>query len=99
MDKRTLISLGILAGILLFGFFLLIKPTMDLKTLAQETCDELDGARVIVAGPLISKAIGKTERLGFSRLDLRIKMRTECPGLIESMEKWAVEHSDTSLLF
>jgi len=85
MDKRTITSTTILGVVLVLGFALVLKPRMDMNELAQETCDELDGAIVMVAGPIISKAVGKAERLGFSGPELGERMRDRCPGLMRQL--------------
>ncbi len=92
MEKKTVISLVALGLVLALGFLLIVKPRLDMRELAKETCDELDGAIVLVAGPLMKKAIGKAERLGFSAPDLGGIMREECPGLMQSLDRWSEEH-------
>jgi hypothetical protein len=86
MEKRTVISLVTLGLVLVLGFVLVLKPRMDMDELAQETCDELDGAIVMVAGPIVSKAVGKSERLGFTGPELGDRMREKCPGIMNHLD-------------
>jgi len=83
--------IAILVGVLVLvaggaGFFVL-KPHMEMQELARETCDELNGAIVLQAGPILNKAIGKTKRLGFEPTELGDRMREECPDLMQAMDE------------
>jgi hypothetical protein len=86
MEKRKVVSIVALGLTLALGFFFLVKPRMDMDDLAQETCDELDGAIVMIAGSIVSKAVGKAERLGFSGPELGSRMRDKCPGIMNHLD-------------
>lgn len=92
MSKTLQILLPTLVVALLGAYFFILRPQMQLKELAAETCDELDGAIVMVAGPLMNKAIGKAGRLGFEGHELGDAMREQCPGLMRGLSAWAEEH-------
>lgn len=57
-----------------------------LTELAQDTCDELEGAIVLQVGGIISGAVREAEELGYEGPDLGDKMREECPGLMAAVE-------------
>jgi hypothetical protein len=92
MGKRKVTLIVILGIALVLGFAFILKPHMEMTELAQETCDELDGAIVMVAGSIMSGAIGKADRLGFSAAELGDKMRVECPDLMAGLAQWSADH-------
>lgn len=85
-------SLAVVLALLVFGVggrWLYIS--MSMRSLAQDTCAELDGAMVIQAGPILKKAVSRAERLGFTGPDLGDRMRDECPSLMRALEERAAE--------
>lgn len=92
MNKKVIALIATLAGLLLAVYFVFIKPELEMRELARETCDEIDGAMMLTVGPTLNKAAGKTERLGFDKSRLGEQMRVECPYLVDSLENWAADH-------
>jgi hypothetical protein len=88
-NVKIAILTTLLAGVLATLFFTTIKPRMELRELARETCDEIDGAMVIVVAGVINKASNKAERLGFEKQELGEEMREQCPGVVAALEDWA----------
>jgi hypothetical protein len=54
--------------------------------LAKETCAELEGAIVLTAGTIVSRAIAEAEDMGASASELGDAMRSECPEIMAAIE-------------
>ena len=66
-----------------------ISPRRQLDQLAKDTCDELDGSIMLVAGVTLESAVNKAERLGFSGPELGDRMREHCPSILRQIAEFA----------
>ena len=92
MNKKVIVLITVTVALAAAVYFVFVKPELEMRELARETCDEIDGAMMMTVGPTLNKAAGKTERLGFDKSRLGEQMRVECPYLIDALENWAANH-------
>lgn len=62
-----------------------------LHSLAQDACDEMDGAPFLIVGQIVGSAVKKAERLGYTGFELGDEMRETCPGLMRALEERSAE--------
>lgn len=91
-NNTRVLAILILAACLGAAYWLFIRPGLELDEVAQDTCDQMDGAIMLQVGPILNSAQRKAERLGFTPPELGDRMRAKCPDLMSQLNAWAEEH-------
>lgn len=84
--RTKLIGGGIVVAIIGVVLVAQLAGENELQELAEETCDELEGAIVLQVGGIINSAVNRAERMGASGPELGNRMRQECPGVMGAVE-------------
>ena len=82
-NKVLIGGLGILGAIFLI---LVVVPHVQVKSLAKDTCKDMEGMMLIAAAGLLKKRTEEAEDLGFSGPEFGNKLREECPAIMQQFE-------------
>lgn len=64
-----------------------VSGLVDLVRIAEDACNELEGAIVLQVGGIVTQAIGRAERVGRSGLELGEALRARCPDLMAALDE------------